>query len=334
MNELDKLMAEYPPLSESLTTEEIKRLKNHVLEKSRTGRKPRRLLFILAAAMCLLAACGAAALGLFDSMTGTNNTSALVEKYGVSLEDAPSAQADGHTVTIRAILRSDTIARVIYDVSGSRREINSWDRFRNADGDVIRRVQFLTNGCPSGHTDELPGNSQVGYNQLRQSGPVGKVSGDNACRWYADLDLTGDADSISVYLLSEENGAEVIRLPLPDAVAERRLTLSDAPLTLTRGKEEVSCQIRQILITPFRITIQGTHDNLDTFLNLDTDWNDLVKLYDANGTELRTGKDGDFYALAGGIGETDFTVELNCYDLLDPADVAEVELDGVRYPLP
>lgn len=289
---------------------------------------------MLAAAMCLLAACGAAALGLFDSMTGTNQTFALVEKYGTTMENAPSAETDGHTVTVRAILRSDTITRVIYDISGSKRSVNSWDRFKDAEGDTILRVQFLTNNQPSGHTDELPGSFKTVYNQLRQSGPIGKVPDENACRWYADFDLTENVASVSIYLLSERNGAEVIQVELPDPVAERELLLSDAPLMLPFGQDTISCKIQQVLITPFRVTLCGTHNSqMNSLLKADGNWNELVKLYDIHGEEIQIGKDGSLNTMSGSVGPDSFTIELDCYDLLDPAEVTEIEIDSIRYPL-
>lgn len=117
-------------------------------------------------------------------------------------------------------------------------------------------------------------------------------------------------------------------------MAERELLLSDAPLMLPFGQDTISCKIQQVLITPFRVTLCGTHNSqMNSLLKADGNWNELVKLYDIHGEEIQIGKDGSLNTMSGSVGPDSFTIELDCYDLLDPAEVTEIEIDSIRYPL-
>lgn len=332
MNKLDQLMTEYEPLSAPLSDTELQALKKRVLTKSRPRRKSYKLILAMAAVMCLLAACGAVVIGLFDTMTGTNQTAALVDKYSLTIDNPQSVTVDGHTVTVQAVIRSDTMARIIYDISGSRRVVRNFSSFRDAENRVISRIQALTNGQPSGHSDAVPGTEEVGYSQTRQSGPIGKVSESNAMRYYTDLDLTEGADSVSLYVLSEQGGAEVIQTGLPNPIPEKELTLQE-PVSITyKGKEStVNCAVCKITVTPFRLTLGGTHDGqLLSLVDISADWEKLIHLYDENGREIKAGKNDSFYAGSGSLSMEEFTVELNSYDLIDPAEIAEIEINGIR----
>ena len=339
MNELDKLMAEYKPLSEPLNPAQIQELKKNVLSKAKSKKKTKgksyKLLLLLAAAMCLLAACGAMAVGLFDSMTDVNRTAKMVEKYGLALENPPSATVDGHSVTVQAIIRSDTIARIIYDVTGSKRQILNWDSFRDSEDRTIIRIQPLTNGRESGHTDAVPGSREVGYHQLRQSGVVGKVPESDSVRFFADLDLTEGADTVSLYILSETGGAQVLQISLPEPIAEKELSLPDAALSFRTDGREARCTIQKVRITPFRLTFEGIYEGTEhSIIVSDADWNHLIYLYNKDGEKIRAGRNGSFYGASGGFADKEFSLDLGSYDLLDPAEIAEIEINGVRYPLP
>ncbi len=339
MNELDKLMAEYKPLSEPLNSAQMQALKKNVLSKAKQKKKTKgknyKLLLLLAAAMCLLAACGAVAIGLFDSMTDVNRTAKMVEKYSLALENPPSATVDGHTVTVQAVIRSESIARLIYDVTGSKKQILNWDSFRDSEDRTLLRIQPLTNGQKSGHTDAVPGSREVGYHQLRQSGVVGKVPESNSVRIFADLDLTEDADTVSLYILSESGGAQVLQIELPEPIAEKEISLPDAVLSFRADGREAHCTIQKIRITPFRLTFEGTYEGTEhSIIVSDADWNHLIYLYDKDGEKIRAGKNGSFYGASGGFADKAFSLELDSYDLLDPAEIAEIEINGIRYPLP
>lgn len=280
MNELDNLIAEYAPLSSPLPEEELQALKKRVLSKSLPKRKPYKLMIALAAAMCLLAACGAIASGFFDSMTTMNQTTALVEKYGQILENPPSVTVDGHT-------------------------------------------------------EELPGyESSVGYCQLRQSGPIGRVSETGSTRYFADFDLTDGADTVSLYVLSEDGTAEIMQIDLPEPAAEKQSVLPHVVYHLNADDQEIEYIFLQVTITPFRITLEGIHN--DDSMNLwdnDPDWYSLIHLYNAEGKEIQIGREGTFYTAGGSLGPEDFSVTLGSYNLIDPEEIVEIEIDGNRYPL-
>ena len=107
MTELERWMDEHPPLAESLTAEETAALRAKVL-----ARRPRVhalrgwRLAAAAAALCLVAA-GAVVLGLFHPMSAANETNALVQKYGEELDEPLTAEINGRTVSVKALLRGE-----------------------------------------------------------------------------------------------------------------------------------------------------------------------------------------------------------------------------------
>ena len=116
MTELERWMNDHPPLADALTAAETAALRQKVL-----ARRPRVpalrgwRVMAAAAALCLVAA-GAVVLGLFHPMAAANETSALVQKYGVVLDEPLTAEINGHTVSVKALLRGQDTLRVLYDV--------------------------------------------------------------------------------------------------------------------------------------------------------------------------------------------------------------------------
>lgn len=78
MNELDKMVANIRPISPPLSEFEQAALKAKVVAKMKR-KKSVRFVFLIAA-MLSLVACGVLSIGYFNTMTETNNTSALIEK--------------------------------------------------------------------------------------------------------------------------------------------------------------------------------------------------------------------------------------------------------------
>ena len=120
MTELERWMNDHPPLADALTAEETAALRAKVL-----ARRPRVhvlrgwRLAAAAAALCLVAA-GAVVLGLFHPMSAANETNALVQKYGEVLDEPLTAEINGHTVSVKALLRDKNTLRVLYpDSHGS-----------------------------------------------------------------------------------------------------------------------------------------------------------------------------------------------------------------------
>ena len=119
MTELERWMNDNPPLVDALTAEETAALRAKVL-----ARRPRVhvlrgwRLAAAAAALCLVAA-GAVVLGLFHPMSAANETNALVQKYGVVLDEPLTAEINGRTVSVKALLRGENTLRVLYDVDNA-----------------------------------------------------------------------------------------------------------------------------------------------------------------------------------------------------------------------
>ena len=120
MTELERWMNDHPPLADALTAEETAALRAKVL-----ARRPRVhvlrgwRLAAAAAALCLVAA-GAVVLGLFHPMSAANETNALVQKYGEVLDEPLTAEINGHTVSVKALLRGQYTLRILCDVDNAR----------------------------------------------------------------------------------------------------------------------------------------------------------------------------------------------------------------------
>lgn len=270
--ELEVWMTAHETFSPALDDTETESLKKRILSKKISGRHPVRMFLALAAVMCLLAACGAAAVGLFDSMAETNRTEDLVEAYGLTLYDPPSLTADGRTLTVQSIIRSDTTARIIYDVTGNSRQVTNWSTIRQEDGTVLLRTQFL-----SGQTPYDENGTYTHQNLLRQSGHMGKTEDGHAIRCFADIDIPEGTEHVDLFLSPVDS-------------------------------------------------LQGTG----------LEWENQITLYDAHGQEILVGKNGSYYSGGGSLGsqeQPDFQIELNSYDLIDPAEVYEAEIGGTRYIL-
>ena len=119
MTELERWMNDHPPLADALTAEETAALRQKVL-----ARRPRLhtlrgwRVMAAAAALCLVAA-GAVVLGLFHPMSAANETNALVQKYGEVLDEPLTAEINGRTVRVKALLRGENTLRVLYDVDNA-----------------------------------------------------------------------------------------------------------------------------------------------------------------------------------------------------------------------
>lgn len=134
---------------------------------------------------------------------------------------------DGHTVTVQAVIRNNTIARIIYDVTGSERKANAWASFRDSQNRTLLRIQLCNDGQPTGYIADVPGLETGRIGQNRQSGPIGKAAETGSTRYFADMDLEENADTISMYILYEAGGAEVLQIDLPQAISEKNCPLPE-----------------------------------------------------------------------------------------------------------
>ena len=119
MTELERWMNDHPPLSEPLTAQETAALREKVLARRPKLRVVRGWrVAIAAAALCLVAA-GAVVLGFFQPMSTANEANALVQKYGTVLDAPLTAEINGHTVSVKALLRGQYTLRILYDVDNA-----------------------------------------------------------------------------------------------------------------------------------------------------------------------------------------------------------------------
>ena len=152
MTELERWINDNPPLADALTAEETAALRQKVL-----ARRPRVhalrgwRVMAAAAALCLVAA-GAVVLGLFHPMSAANETNALVQKYGEVLDEPLTAEINGRTVSVKALLRGENTLRVLYDVDNAQgMEPNDlvWDTgafyLRAADNSGDKRLYIASN---------------------------------------------------------------------------------------------------------------------------------------------------------------------------------------------
>lgn len=305
MRNIQEWMEQSAPISPKLNEMEQAALKAKIIElnKKENKKKPVCLVFILAATLCLLAACGAAILGLFNTMTSTNNTSLLVEKYSLFLEDMPSVTVDEHTVTIQALIRSENTVRIIFDISGTKRETLNYRFFRSQDGVSVSRLQVLINNQPTGHTDTTPNITDNEYNLIKQSGRIGAVTETNAYRYFADVILQGDTSNVSFYVLEKEGGAEVIQLDLPEPIQEKNVltTGTTVHFELSDG-DMLDCTIKSVRITPFCLVLQGDYSGqMQNYPAEKMNWSSIIRLFREDGSEIYVGKEGSLYAGSNGL---------------------------------
>lgn len=216
MTELERWMNAHPPLADALTAEETAALRQKVLARRP---KPRVLrgwrLAAAAAALCLVAA-GAVVLGLFHPMSAANETNALVQKYGEVLDEPLTAEINGHTVSVKALLRDKNTLRVLYDVDNAKgMEPNDlvWDTgafyLRAADNSGDKRLYIASN-------------AQVGpcYGYAIGSWATrNTVSEGDVLSCYVDIPLTQTAtDTRTLYIcdLTNHKASAHVKVMLPD----------------------------------------------------------------------------------------------------------------------
>ena len=216
MTELERWMNDHPPLADALTAEETAALRQKVLARRP---KPRVLrgwrLAAAAAALCLVAA-GAVVLGLFHPMSAANETNALVQKYGVVLDEPLTAEINGRTVSVKALLRGENTLRVLYDVDNAQgMEPNDlvWDTgafyLRAADNSGDKRLYIASN-------------AQVGpcYGYAIGSWATrNAVSEGDVLSCYVDIPLTQTAtDTRTLYIcdLTNHKASAHVKVMLPD----------------------------------------------------------------------------------------------------------------------
>ena len=349
MTELERWMNDHPPLADALTAEETAALRQKVLARRP---KPRVLrgwrLAAAAAALCLVAA-GAVVLGLFHPMSAANKTNALVQKYGEVLDEPLTAEINGRTVSVKALLRGENTLRVLYDVDNAKgMEPN----------DLVWDTSVFQIEAPK---DSDPPNSLFSvYNAS-----VGPCYGYAVGSW-AERNKASETDTLSCFVdiplantkltqrtlyicsLSDYSAHASVKISLPDAPAALTLPIQKT-IALKGGHwfhydmtdeeaeqyPDATFDIQEVRIEPLAVSVIGmNHGSLPLGDTSRYDVQSRVKLFRADGTELTYGWDGEFYK--GSYGRVNknsgqMTLRVDSYDLLDPEAVAWVEIDGERF---
>lgn len=332
MTELERWMNDHPPLADALTAEETAALRAKVLARRP---KPRVLrgwrLAAAAAALCLVAA-GAVVLGLFHPMSAANETNALVQKYGEVLDEPLTAEINGHTVSVKALLRDKNTLRVLYDVDNAKgMEPNDlvWDT------GAFYCVQRTT-AATSGSILQATRNT---------------VSEGDVLSCYVDIPLTQTAtDTRTLYIcdLTNHKASAHVKVMLPD-MAEA-VTLNVKKTIALKGGHwfhydmtdeeaeqypDATFDIQEVRIEPLAVSVIGmNHGSLPLGGTSRYDVQSRVKLFRADGTELTYGWDGEFYqGFYGRVSKYSgqSALRVNTYNLIDPEAVAWVEIDGERF---
>ena len=349
MTELERWMNDNPPLADALTAEETAALRQKVL-----ARRPRLhalrgwRLAAAAAALCLVAA-GAVVLGLFHPMSAANETNALVQKYGVVLDEPLTAEINGRTVSVKALLRGQNTLRVLYDVD-------------NAQGmepdDLVWDTANFTLYKPKDASERK-------WDYGASNADVGPISGYAVGPWDGRYEASENGTLscfVDIPLLYEKSNNRTLYigdLTNYSAKASVKITMPDAPPTLTVNvKKTISLKgghwfhydmteeeaeqypdatfdIQEVRIEPLAVSVIGkNHGSLPLGGTSRYDVQSRVKLFRADGTELTYGWDGEFYQ--GSYGRVrkssgQSALRVNTYNIIDPEAVAYVEIDGERF---
>ena len=298
-------------------------------------------------ALCLVAA-GAVVLGFFQPMSTANEATALVQKYGEVLEEPLTAEINGHTVSVKALLRGQYTLRILYDVD-------------NAQGmepnDLVWDTSPFQIEAPK---DSDPPNTLFSVYNAN----VGPCYGYAVGSW-AERNKASETDTLSCFVdiplanakltqrtlyicsLSDYSAHASVKISLPDAPAaltlpiQKTITLKGGPWFHSDLTDEEaaahpdsSFDIDEIRIEPLSVSVIGKSHGSPAGGNSRYDVQSCVKLLRADGSELTYGWDGSFYA--GDYGRIVnsaglMTLRVDTYDLIDPAAIAYVEIDGERF---
>lgn len=349
MTELERWMNDHPPLADALTAEETAALRQKVL-----ARRPRVAalrgwrVMAAAAALCLVAA-GAVVLGLFHPMSAANETNALVQKYGEVLDEPLTAELNGRTVSVKALLRGENTLRVLYDVDNAQgMEPNDlvWDT-------SVFQIEAPKDSDPPNSLFSVY-NASVGpcYGYAVGSwAERNKASETDTLSCFVDIPLTQTAtDTRTLYIcdLTNHKASAHVKVMLPDMAEAVTLNVKKT-ITLKGGhwfhydmtEEEAeqypdaTFDIQEVRIEPLAVSVIGkNHGSLPLGGTSRYDVQSRVKLFRADGTELTYGWDGEFYTgQYGRITKNSgkITLRVDSYDIIDPEAVAYVEIDGERF---
>lgn len=293
-----------------------------------------------AAALCLVAA-GAVVLGLFHPMSAANETNALVQKYGEVLDEPLTAEINGHTVSVKALLRDKNTLRVLYDVDHAQ-GLEPWDlvwstanfTFIPTEESALDKRMYTVTNFGTG----LCGGYAVGSFETRNAT---SESGILSC--FVDIPLHSNPAKMRTLWIGDLNNYDAkasLKVELPDAAqpitiaADTSIAMKGGPwfhYDLTDEEREAfpdgTFNITAIRIEPLAVSIVGSDYESEPRNLSRYNVQGRVKLYRADGSEITYGWDGNFFQ-----GQYSPTVlRVDSYDILDPEAVAWVEIDGERF---
>ena len=126
--QIETMLTQIAPINATLNAAETDAVFSACLAKSAPRKAKRRaMVWLLAAAMTLLAACTAVGVAqYFNAIALDGDTLRIAEKYGAVYEDK-NFTLDGHEISLRAILLEEKSMYAIIDISGeSPEEIETW----------------------------------------------------------------------------------------------------------------------------------------------------------------------------------------------------------------
>ena len=341
MTELERWMNDRPPLAEPLTAEEAAVLRQKVLARRPKPRVLRSWRLIAAAAALCLVAAGAVVLGFFHPMSAANETNALVQKYGEVLDEPLTAELNGHTITVKALLRGQNTLRVLYDVDNAQ-GLEPWDLVWSTanfiyipteESALDKRMYTVTNFGTG-----LCGGYAIGPFETR-----GAASESDTLSCFVDIPLHSNPTKARTLWIGDLNNYDAkasVQVQLPEAVEpvavalDTSIELKGGPwfhYDLTDEEREAfpdgTFNITGLRIEPLAVSLVGS-DYKSEPRNLSRyNVQGRVKLYRADGTEITYGWDGNFFQ-----GQYSPTVlRVDSYDIIDPEAVAYVEIDGERF---
>ena len=266
----------------------------------------------------------------------------------VVLDEPLTAEINGRTVSVKALLRGENTLRVLYDVDNAQgMEPNDlvWDTgafyLRAADNSGDKRL-YIASNAQVGPCYGYAIGSWATRNAVSEGGVL-------SC--YVDIPLTQTAtDTRTLYIcdLTNHKASAHVKVMLPD-MAEAVTINVKKTIALKGGhwfhydmtEEEAeqypdaTFDIQEVRIEPLAVSVIGkNHGSLPLGDTHRYDVQSRVKLFRADGTELTYGWDGEFYqGFYGRVSKSSgqSALRVNTYSLIDPEAVAYVEIDGERF---
>ena len=260
---------------------------------------------------------------------------------GEVLDEPLTAEINGHTVSVKALLRDKNTLRVLYDVDHAQ-GLEPWDlvwstanfTFIPTEESALDKRMYTVTNFGTG----LCGGYAVGSFETRNAT---SESGILSC--FVDIPLHSNPAKMRTLWIGDLNNYDAkasLKVELPDAAqpitiaADTSIAMKGGPwfhYDLTDEERKAfpdgTFNITAIRIEPLAVSIVGSDYESEPRNLSRYNVQGRVKLYRADGSEITYGWDGNFFQ-----GQYSPTVlRVDSYDILDPEAVAWVEIDGERF---